>query len=227
MAWKYYPVGLDIKGRNCLVVGGGDVGARKVSGLVNCGAKVKVVSPKFSKAFKKLETKCIELIKRKYKTEDLNGMFLVIGATDNTEINKKISRDAEDKNMLCNIADFPQACNFILPAVVRRGDLIITASTSGKSPAFAKQLKKDLENQFGEEYADFLFLMGEIRKRLLEEDHAPEEHKPMFEKIIQKGLLKMIADKDYKKINTLLITVFGRGYSYQNLVSGEKYGNFR
>ncbi len=227
MTWKYYPVCLDIRERNCIVVGGGDIGARKVSALVNCGAIVKVVSLQFSRAFKNFESKNIELVKREYRTEDLNGMFLVIGATDDTEVNKKISRDAEEKNMLCNIADFPEACNFILPAIVRRGDLIITASTSGKSPAFAKKLKKDLENEFGEEYADFLFIMGEIRKKLLREDHAPEEHKPMFEEIINKGLLAMIAEKNYTQIDNLLSSVFGRGYSYRNFVPGEKYGDRR
>jgi len=225
MTWKYYPVCLDIKQKNCLVAGGGDVGARKASGLLSCGAIVKVVSPEFSFAFEKLKSKGIELVKREYKIEDLDGMFLVIGATDNTEVNKKIHRDAEARNMLCNIADFPQACNFILPAVVRRGDLMITASTSGRSPAFAKKLKKDLENQFGKEYADFLFLMGEIRKRLLREKHAPEEHKPMFEKIIRKGLLNMIADKNYTEIDKLLSNVFGREYSYRNLVSGANHGD--
>ena len=227
MTWKYYPVCLDIKGKNCLVVGGGAVGARKVSALISCGAIVKAVSLKFSHAFEKLESKGIELVEREFRTEDLDGMFLVIGATDNTEVNKTISRDAEKRNMLCNIADFPEACNFILPAIVRRGDLMITASTSGKSPAFAKKLKKDLENEFGEEYADFLFLMGKIRKRLLCQDHAPEAHKPLFEEIISKGLLTMIADKNYTEIDNLLTSVFGRGYSYKNLVSGEKHGDCR
>ena len=83
-------------------------------------------------------------------------MFLVIGATDDENLNRRISKDAERVNILCNIADRPDVCNFILPAVVRRGDLAITISTSGKSPALAKRLRLDLEAQFGEEYADFL-----------------------------------------------------------------------
>ncbi len=227
MGWKYYPVCLDIRGKNCIVVGGGDVGARKVATLLECGANVKVVSTRFSPAFEKFASKRIKLIKREYQTNDLDGMFLVIGATDDTETNKKISKDAEKRNMLCNIADYPEACNFILPAVVRRGDLMITASTSGKSPAFAKKLKKTLENQFGAEYADFLEIMGKIRKRLLKEDHAPEEHKPMFEEIINKGLLNMIANKNYTEIDKLLSSVFGKDYSYKNLIAGEKNGECR
>ncbi len=223
MGWKYYPVCLDVRGKNCIVVGGGDVGARKVATLFDCGAIVKVVSMNFSSACKKFQSKGVSLITKEYRSEDLDDMFLVIGATDNTDVNKKISEDAEKKNMLCNIADYPQACNFILPAVVRRGDLIITASTSGKSPAFAKKLKKELENQFGQEYADFLFLMGKIREKLLQQNHAPEEHKPMFEEIINRGILSLVADKNYTEIDNLLSSVFGREYSYKNLVPGEKY----
>ena len=88
--------------------------------------------------------------------------------------------------MLCNIADVPEICNFILPSVIRRGDLVVSVSTSGKSPAFAKHLRKDLENNFGDEYARFLELMGAIRKKLLQTEHAPEAHKPIFERLDSK-----------------------------------------
>ena len=133
---RYYPVHLDIKNQNCLVVGGGGVGTRKVKTLLECGARVTVVSPDPSQQLAKLASEgSITLTQRIYRSADLDGMFLVIGATDDENLNQQISTDAEKSNILCNIADRPEVCNFILPSIVRRGDLVITISTSGKSPA--------------------------------------------------------------------------------------------
>ena len=113
---RYYPIHLDIQNRNCLVVGGGGVGTRKVITLLNCGAKVIVVSPEISEQLRNLAASpSLTLKQRPYQSDDLAGMFLVIGATDNETLNRQISRDAEDRNTLCNIADRPEICNFILP----------------------------------------------------------------------------------------------------------------
>jgi len=220
---RYYPVNLDIKKRKCLVVGGGDVGTRKVITLLECGASVTVVSIKASEKLIKLaESGCIELKKRPYGESDLEGMFLVICATDNEELNLKVSRDAEKLNMLCNIADRPEACNFILPALVKRGDLVIAVSTSGKSPAFAKKLRKDLEKQYGAEYADFLRLMGAVRTKLLSKSHEPEEHKHLFEKLIGRDILQLIKENDADKIDSLLSEVLGEGYRYIDLMHNQE-----
>ncbi|MCP3952606.1 MAG: bifunctional precorrin-2 dehydrogenase/sirohydrochlorin ferrochelatase [Desulfobacterales bacterium] len=216
---RYYPVNLDIKNRACLVIGGGGVGTRKVKTLVDCGALVTVVSPEVSAQLKKMEAAgLITLEKRAYRTGDLEGKFLVIGATDDEALNRRIHADAENLNTLCNIADRPEICNFILPAIVSRGDLVLTVSTSGKSPAYAKKLRKDLEKQFGEEYEPFLRLMGAIRKRLLSEKHAPEAHKPLFEKLITADLLDLIRTDRTEQINALLREVLGKGYRYHELV---------
>ncbi len=214
---KHYPVNLNIKGRKCLVVGGGRVGARKAKALARCGALVTIVSPEFSDRLDNQNN--ITLKKKPYDVSDLDNMFLVFGATDNQDINRQVWQDAQQKNILCSIADFPEGSSFILPAVVRRGDLVITVSTSGNSPAFAKKLKKDLENAFGEEYAEFLYLMGRIRKRLLDEKHAPEEHKAAFEAFISNGLLDMIKAKEISKIDDLLFKILGSNYTYNDLAS--------
>lgn len=216
---KYYPVNLDVQSRRCLVVGGGKVGTRKVMTLLECGAMVTVVSPEATKKLIELaDSKSITLKKRHYQTADLVGTFLVIGATDKEELNWRIHVDAERMNKLCNIADRPEACNFILPSVVSQGDLILSISTSGKSPAFAKKLREDLEKQFGEEYAEFLHLMGAIRKKLLIQDHhAPDDHKPVFEKLIKKGLLEMIRDGKKEETDHLLVQVLGKGYEFESL----------
>ena len=220
---KYYPVNLDIRNKKCLVVGGGVVGTRKVMTLIECGAVVTVVSPEAGEKLLGLaESGTIALKKRSYAGSDLDGMFLVICTTDNEQLNLQVGRDAEKMNMLCNVADRPEACNFILPALVKRGDLVIAVSTSGKSPAFAKKIRKDLEKQYGVEYADFLKLMGAIRKKLLSNSHEHEAHKPLFEKIINKDIVQLIRNNDTDKIDSVLFEVLGEGYGYMDLMQQEE-----
>ena len=217
---KYYPVNLDIRNRKCLVVGGGTVGTRKVITLLKCGAKVTVVSNDVAEKLQELsDGDIIKLEKRPFQISDLDEMFLVMGATDNQEINREIHSEAERLGVLCNIADRPEVCNFILPAIVNRGDLIIAISTSGKSPAFAKKIRKDLEKVFGTEYAGFLKLMGEIRNKLLSEDHKPEAHRHLFEQLIQRDLVKMIKDRNIAAVNSLLFEILGEGYIFDELMA--------
>jgi len=217
---KYYPIYLDIKNRNCLVVGGGSVGTRKVLTLLACGANVTVISTAATEKLHQLSNNgMINLEERYFKATDLDDRFLVIGATDNQELNFKIHAEAERCGLLCNIADRPKACNFILPSVVSRGDLIIAISTSGKSPAFAKKLRKHLEKEFGDEYAEFLNLMGAIRKKLLSQDHEPEAHKPLFEQLIERDLVQMIKEGDTGRINALLHDALGKGYDLESLMN--------
>ena len=216
---RYYPIHLDIQNRKCLVVGGGGVGTRKVKTLLECGARVTVVSMALSRELRELAASGdIDLEQRSYRSEDLNGMFLVIGATNDMTLNRQISYDAEQLNTLCNIADRPEVCNFILPSIVRRDDLVITVSTSGKSPAMAKKLRKALENQYGEEYGKLLRLMGAIRKKLLRQAHEPEAHKPLFEQLINSDLIGMIQKDEFEKIDSLLLDVLGEGYVYEKLM---------
>jgi precorrin-2 dehydrogenase/sirohydrochlorin ferrochelatase len=216
---KYYPVHLDINNRKVLVVGGGSVGTRKVKTLLDCGARVTVVSPEVSRQLRELAASGdIKLAERSYQSEDLNGVFVVIGATDDETLNQQISSDADRLNTLCNIADRPEVCNFILPSIVHREDLVITISTSGKSPALAKKLRQALENQFGEEYGTLLQLMGAIRKKLLQQTHEPEVHKPLFEQLINSDLIVMIQESEVEKIDSLLFEVLGEGYKFEELM---------
>ncbi|MBT8358385.1 MAG: bifunctional precorrin-2 dehydrogenase/sirohydrochlorin ferrochelatase [Deltaproteobacteria bacterium] len=216
---EYYPVNLDIKKRKCLVVGGGHVGTRKVLTLLDCGARVTVVSPDATEKLIELANRgAITLEKRQYRETDLDGIFLVIGTTDNEELNHQISIAAEKHNMLCNIADRPKVCNFILPSIVNRGDLTISISTSGKSPALAKKLRMELEEQFGNEYAELLRLMGAIREKLLKQKHEPEAHKHLFEQLISRNLVDMIRDMRKKEIDSLLGEVLGEGFRFDDLM---------
>ena len=216
---KYYPVHLDINNRNCLVVGGGSVGTRKVRTLLDCGAQVMVISLTVSQQLRELAASGdIILAERSYQSEDLNAVFLVIGATDDEKLNQQISSDADRFNTLCNIADRPEVCNFILPSIVQRDDLVITISTSGKSPALAKKLRQALENQFGEEYGTLLQLMGAIRQKLLQQTHEPEVHKPLFEQLINSDLMVMIQKGKTEEMDALLFDILGEGYNFEELM---------
>jgi precorrin-2 dehydrogenase/sirohydrochlorin ferrochelatase len=219
---KYYPVMLDIRGRRCLVVGGGKVATRKVTGLLACGARVSVVSPALSDRLLALARRGrISWRQRSYEASDLQSVFLVIGATDDEGLNRRISEDAQRLDRLCNIADRPKACNFILPSIVHRGDLIVTVSTSGSSPAFAKSERRRLEGQYGNEYDLFLKLMGAVRRKLLAEAHAPEAHKPLFEHLIAADLASLIREGDTEAVDKVLAGVLGEGYTWSALMADQ------
>lgn len=201
------------------MVGGGQVGTRKVKTLLECGARVKVISPEVTSALTELADKGrIDLELRTYRSADLDKAFLVIGATDDQVLNRQIHRDAEAAQRLCNIADQPALCNFVLPSIINQGDLTIAISTAGKSPAFAKHLRRQLTEQFGPEYGQMLELMGAIRQRLLAAEHAPEQHKPLFEQLIRRGLLELIKARDQRGIDALLQEVLGPEFVYEKLM---------
>lgn len=217
---RYYPICLDIRGRHCLVVGGGQVGTRKVTTLLACGAIVTVVSPQVTEAIAALAGEGrITWQARHYRSEDMANAFLVIGATDDETLSRSIHADAEAANRLCNIADQPGLCNFILPSIVRQGDFMLAISTAGKSPAFAKHMRRQLQEQFGPEYGTMLDLMGAVRNRLLAQTHAPEAHKPLFNQLIDGGLLALIGRDDRQQIDSLLYKVLGEGYTYDDLMA--------
>lgn len=205
------------------MVGGGRVGARKVDTLLQCGAVVTVVSPAIVPSLSQLAASQVIFLKqRPYRTEDMEGMFLVIGATDDEALNRRIHADAENRHLLCNIADRPQICNFTLPAIVQRGDFVMAISTAGKSPAFAKHIRELLETQYGPEYGALLDLMGAIRAKLLAEAHEPEAHKPLFEQLIAGELLALVKAHDIARIDQLLDKVLGPGYRHDQLMPANR-----
>ena len=215
---RYYPIFLDIESRACLVVGGGEVGVRKVKTLLACGGKVGVVSPEVVPWLEeKIEQGAVELKGSHYEERQLQGCFLVIAATDDLELNCRIAQDAEKRGLLCNVVDYPQEGNFILPALVQRGALTVAISTSGKSPALARQLRQDLEQRFGMEYSDFLELMGAVRERLLKDSQDSRVNKERFDQLVQSPLLELVRRRDYEGVDRILDTVLGPDYSLKKL----------
>ncbi|MBO9534302.1 MAG: bifunctional precorrin-2 dehydrogenase/sirohydrochlorin ferrochelatase [Solirubrobacteraceae bacterium] len=160
----FYVACLRLKGRSCLVVGGGDVGLEKVEGLLACDGDVTVVAPELSSELAQLAREgSIAWLQREYEPADLEGTFLVIAATNDTDVNIAVYDDAEARSMLVNVVDVPPLCNFILPAILRTGPLAIAISTAGASPALAKRMKREIGEHFGEEYARLAILLNDAR----------------------------------------------------------------
>lgn len=222
---RYYPINLDLRGKSCLVIGGGGVALRKVKRLLECGACVKIVAKRLTEGIKTLikEGK-IEYLGSEYKKEFLEGKSLVIGATNDQVLNAKVSEDAHKLNILCNIVDQPKRCSFILPSVVVRGDLIIAISTSGKSPALAKKIRLDLENSFGDEYAIFLEIMGRVREKMLKGINRQPLRKQLFEKVVNSDILIWLKDKEFSKVDTYLKKTLGEGFGLKDLGFSLKNG---
>lgn len=196
---RYYPAFLDIKGKRCLVAGGGEVAERKVNSLLKCGAEVSVVSPDLTRRLKELNSKGeIKFLKGEFKEKYLKNIFLVIGATDNSNVNFKVYESANKKKILVNIVDSPELCNFIVPSVVERGALTIAISTGGKSPAMAKKLRKELEDRYGFEYAKFLNLMGNLRKRISSQIMDKKKREEIYKKLVDSDIIKLIRDGNDK-----------------------------
>ncbi len=164
LAVPFYIACLRLDGRRCLVVGGGEIGLEKVEGLLVCGAAVTLVAPEAGAALEALAAEgSIVWERRDYEPADLDGSFLVIAATGDSEVNITVHEHAEARAMLVNVVDVPPLCNFILPAIVRTGPLAIAISTAGASPALAKRMKREIAEAFGEEYARLAVILNEAR----------------------------------------------------------------
>ncbi len=167
---NYYPVFLDLKGRRCVVVGGGSVAERKVGMLLEHEASVTVISPVLSPGLRQLaEQGAIQVIPRKYRRGDLQDVFLAIAATDDATVNAAIAEQGRKHRTLINVVDGPNASDFIVPSIVRRGDITIAISTAGKSPALARKLRTDLEAALPAEYASVASIVSEVRKELAQQ----------------------------------------------------------
>ena len=189
----YYPIYLNLKNRLCVVVGGGEVAERKVKSLVACDARVLVISPELNQELQELYQKGLIRYRRgNFSREDLSEACLVIGATDSRQTNSEIAEQARKQGILVNIVDNPEECDFIVPATVERGDLLIGISTGGKSPALARNIREELEERYGEEYAEFLNLMGELREVLKKEMPDQQQRERIFQALIGSDIIKLI-----------------------------------
>jgi precorrin-2 dehydrogenase/sirohydrochlorin ferrochelatase len=178
---KLFPMFLKLSARPCLVVGAGTIAESKIASLLEAGGRVRVVAPEATPQVRSwARSNSIDWHQRPFQPDDLEGMFLVIAATSSTHLHERIFEEATRRGVLCNIVDVPPLCDFYYPAVVQRGALQIAISTTGQSPALAQRLRKQLEEQFGPEYEEWLAQLGEARDKLLSTKLDPEERKRLL-----------------------------------------------
>lgn len=192
---KTYPICLVNLENHCAVlIGGGKVAARKAMALLDAGAALTVISPDFVEDFHRLahNNRALRLLKRPYQEGDLEGAFLVVAATDLPEINHAVWDEARRRGCLVNVVDDPPYCNFIVPAVLQRGEIKIAVSTGGASPALARRLKERLEQLIGPEYADLADLLAELRPELIARFPAGEPRLAAALRLVDAGLLDTI-----------------------------------
>jgi precorrin-2 dehydrogenase/sirohydrochlorin ferrochelatase len=191
---EYYPVYLDLHGRKAVVIGAGSVGRRKIETLVAYGADVVVIAPEVDTVVQeRADEKTITLLKRPYQKGDLDGAFLVVCATDNAQVNREVHQEAERCGTLLNMVDYPPYCNFIVPSIVKRGNLQIAISTGGAAPVVARTLRKELEQQYGDAWGEYVNLLGQVRSLVISRVPGGEEiRKPIFESIASSDLFHCI-----------------------------------
>jgi len=207
----YYPINLNCENRPCLVVGGGEVAERKVRGLLSAGARVRVVGPDLSPALESLARDGkITVERRPYRRGDLQGMFLVLAATDDPGVTRSLVEEARALPCLLNLADLPAESDFILPALLERGDLSIGFSTSGRCPALAQWLRDRLAEDIGGDYEKLTSLLGNFRDRLLTNGISPPTIRRCIREALDANLLQLVSARDEAGIEKLLARIEAR-----------------
>lgn len=194
----YYPIVLNLRGKRCVVIGGGLVAERKVKAFLECGASVCVISPDLSPGLRDLADKeQIEVMARTYRAGDLKDAVLAVAATDDPGVNSGVSSEGQRIGVLVNVIDEPEKSSFIVPSLLRRGDLLIAVSTSGRSPALARKIREHLEGRYSVEYAALVVLISEVRAELKES--GIEVQSDIWQKALQvAALLELLREKDYE-----------------------------
>jgi precorrin-2 dehydrogenase/sirohydrochlorin ferrochelatase len=224
---SYYPVFLNLTDKKVLVVGGGLVAQRKVETLLEHGASISVASRELTPKLNELvEAHRITFLGSEFTENHLEGMFLVIAATDDPMVNHRVSLDAQERGLLINAVDQPEDCNFIVPSILRRGDLQVAISTSGKSPALARKIRQEMELQFGKEYEKLLLLLGSIREQVLSRGLPQEENSRIFKKIVESDMLGAIAQRDRERVEKILKRALGNQFK-QDIILDQVLGNER
>ncbi len=204
----FYPINLNIAGQLCVVIGGGAVATRKITALLLCDARVRIISPEISLELKQLIDKNnLEWVPRTYMTGDLQEAILAFALTNCPEVQHQIATEARERRIPVNIADNPGACTFQTAATIRRGELLIAISTGGGSPALAATIRKELELRYGPEYGDLVKLLTEIRRLTVGQGSSQEKHNLLFARIIQTDILSLLKKKEWQLLQEQLYKI--------------------
>lgn len=189
----YYPIFTDLRGRRCVVVGGGAIAEHKVSTLLSYGAQVTVISPALTRRLRNAAHHGqIAHVSRRFRPADLRGAWLVCAATSDQPINEAVSRAATRLRVFVNVVDQPRLCTYVAPSIVSRGALTIAISTGGASPAMAKQLRRSLEQQFGQDYAKMLDLLEGLRPEAKRRLTTYDQRKRYFEHVLKSRVFSLV-----------------------------------
>ena len=206
----YYPVYIQLRDQPCVVIGGGKIAEGKVEGLLAVEAQVTIISPELTPRLQELTNqKQIIYLPRAYQPGDLAGAFMVICATDQAEINHQVWQEASANRQLVNVVDDTPRCNFIAPSILRKGDLTIAISTSGKAPALAVRLKERFQREIGPEYERFLELAGELREPLAKRIPDFETRKALWYELVDSDILDVLARGDEDSAKEIISQVVG------------------
>ena len=193
--FPYYPIYIDIEDRNVVIIGGGNVCARKAETMMKYGARVTVVSPEFTEEIESWARDGALAIERKaYDASDLDGANIVIASTDHQSVNEQIAADCRARRIPVNVVDVTPLCEFIVPAIIEKGSIQIAVSTGGKSPALARTLKEDLQRSIGPEYAEVNDALGSLREAAKAVLPTDVDRKRFFDGIIADGILDLLRD---------------------------------
>jgi precorrin-2 dehydrogenase/sirohydrochlorin ferrochelatase len=217
---SYYPIFVDLRNQGVLVVGGGEVAERKIKDLLMYNCRISIASPRLTSSLKELVDRGeVRLIDPDSLDESLTAFFMVIAATDDSAFNSRIASKAKALGILVNSVDQPLDCTFIMPSVVRSGDLQIAISTGGKSPALAKKIRGELEGIFGPEYASFIELLGMIRRELLSMGKPSSENKIIFQRLVNSPIMELIKEGDIGGVKRTLSSFLEDGFPVEAIVN--------
>jgi len=215
---RYYPVSLDLHGRPCVVIGGGEIATRKVESLLSAGARVTVVSPTVTAPLAALaETHEVVHHARDYRRGDLTGAFLAFAATDEPALHAEIAAEAAAGVVLLNVVDRPRFCSFIVPAVIARGSVSVAVSTGGQSPALAKRVRDEVARIVGPEYALAADLLGKLRPVVQANVPDPAERAGLFDALVDSTLLEALRARDAEAVDAILARIVGAGATLATL----------
>ncbi len=208
---KPYPVMMNVCDQAVTVVGGGKVALRKVSSLVECGARVTVIAPEVEPELEELSAKgTLEWIGSAFEESFLDAPqkpVLVFGTTNRRDVNVLIHKASVERGIPCNIADVPDLCTFTVPAVLRRGDLIVAVSTGGCSPALSRRIREELESMYGPEYAVMTGILGDLRRQIVTEGASSAENREFFFRLVDSELVEALKTGDVSKAVEVLRSV--------------------
>ena len=215
---KIYPVALRIEGRHCVVVGGGEVAARKVGSVLEAAASVTVISPTLCDALaRRSRAGEVKHLARVYQSGDLATAFLAVAATHDDEVHAAIAREAEERGTLLNVVDRPRWCSFFVPSIARRGDLAVAVSTGGASPALARRVREEIESFIGPQYERAALLLGRLRQHLQEREPSGGKRQRILDGLVRSELIDLLRRPDTVAVDRLLSRDVGEGVSLVSL----------